>query len=103
MYGKMQGSELVEIISLRYTLNIWDQYPVFHHLEFPTGHTIKGSYSGLWLDGNNICCLLKWQCSLSTSGWPFLSLSFHLLTFNFVLGYSVVYHNYNVVVVSGEQ
>ena len=37
MLGKMQEPGLTEIIPLICTLNIWGQYPVYSHPEFPQG------------------------------------------------------------------
>ena len=38
MYGKMQASELTEIIPLIFTLAIWGQYPVLSPPESPQVH-----------------------------------------------------------------
>ena len=48
MYGKMQESELTEVIPLMCTSAIWGQYPVFSYREFPQGSP-KGVAAVCWL------------------------------------------------------
>ena len=63
MYGKMQESELIEIIPLICTSATWDQYPAFLHPESSQGAQsgVAAVASGLRLDGCNILFLLIWQ------------------------------------------
>ena len=42
MYGKMQESEIIEIIPLISILIIWNQCPIFLHPESPSGHSVRG-------------------------------------------------------------